>query len=75
LISFEVDGITINGVETDGDLEKGSIYIGDISGAANSGSEGNSSNYKTITFKIGPIPSNMRNELKSLYFYLDYDHE
>ena len=75
LLSFEIDGLAIDQVFTDGELDKGSIPIGNISGAANSGSDGQTSNYKTITFKIGPIPSNIRNELKSIYFYLEYDHE
>lgn len=75
LISLEIDGIIIDRLDTDGELEKGSIFLGDISGAANSGSDGHTSNYKNITFNIGPIPSNIRNELKSMYFYLDYDHE
>ena len=28
--------------------------------------------YKEIEIKIGPIPENMKSELKSLVFYLDY---
>ena len=41
-------------------LELGTLY-GDAGGT-----------YKEIEIKIGPIPENMKSELKSLVFYLDY---
>lgn len=53
------------------DTDKGVVKLGDLSGLANDGSTANSSNYFDIEFKIGPFPSNMRCELKSLYFYLE----
>ena len=54
---------------------KGVIELGDLSGLANDGSTANSSNFYDIEFKIGPLPFNMRCELKSLYFYLEYKEE
>ncbi len=53
------------------DTDKGVVQLGNLSGLANDGSSANSSNYFDIEFKIGPLPANMRCELKSLYFYLD----
>lgn len=71
LIKVRVD----NGEEqaVDIDIDKGIVKLGDISGIANNGSQYNSSNYITINIIIGPIPNNIRNELKSMYFYLEYD--
>jgi hypothetical protein len=57
------------------DTDKGVIELGDLSGLANDGSTANSSNFYDIEFKIGPLPFNMRCELKSLYFYLEYKEE
>ena len=57
------------------DLDKGIIDIGNLSGMANSGTSMNTSNYKTIHFSIGPLPNNLKSELKSMYFYLEYDEQ
>ena len=57
------------------DIDKGLIDIGNLSGAANNGSSLNNSNYKTIHFTIGPLPNNIKSELKSMYFYLEYDRD
>jgi hypothetical protein len=57
------------------DIDRGVIDLGTLSGVANTGSSMNESNYKTIKISIGPLPANMRNELKSLYFYLEYNNE
>ena len=54
------------------DTDKGVIDLKDLSGLANNGSSANSSNYCDIEINIGPLPANMRCELKSLYFYLEY---
>ena len=54
------------------DVDRGFVDIGTIYGDANNGSSLNSSNYKTLVIKIGPIPENIKSELKSMYFYLEY---
>jgi hypothetical protein len=54
------------------DIDKGVISIGSLSGSANSGTDMNRSNFKDIELKIGPIPDNIKSELKSIYFYLEY---
>ncbi len=54
------------------DIDKGIVNIGDLSGIANAGHSSNESNYKTIKITIGPIPENIKSELKSMYFYLEY---
>ena len=55
------------------DIDRGVIDIGSLSGIANNGSELNVSNYSTIHLTIGPIPENIKSELKSMYFYLEYN--
>ena len=57
------------------DVDRGVIYIGDLSGIANTGTVGHRSNYRTIDISIGPIPNNIKSELKGLYFYLEYTTE
>ena len=57
------------------DIDRGFIELGTLSGDANNGSSSNNANYKTIHFTIGPIPNNIKSELKSMYFYLEYNLE
>lgn len=54
------------------DTDRGVIPIKDLSGLANNGSQANVNNYCDIEISIGPLPENMRCELKSLYFYIEY---
>ena len=70
--------VSINGSEfkeLDLSLNGGTIFLGDLSGTSNNGREANYTNYKNIEIEIGPMPDNMRSELKSLYFYLEYKIE
>lgn len=55
------------------DTDRGILPIKDLSGLANNGTLSNYENYCDIEINIGPLPSNMRCELKSLYFYLEYN--
>ena len=55
------------------DTDRGVLEMKDLSGLANNGSLANSENYCDIEVRIGPLPSNMKCELKSLYFYLEYN--
>lgn len=48
------------------DIDRAIIDIGTIYGTANG-------TYKEIEIEIGPIPNNLRSELKSLIFYIEYD--
>ena len=57
------------------DVDRGVISIGDLSGIANTGTNSHESNYRTIDISIGPIPNNIKSELKGLYFYLEYSTE
>lgn len=52
--------------------DRGYVNIGTIFGHSNSAYIGGD-NYKQIEITIGPIPSNIQSELKSLIFYLEYD--
>ena len=54
------------------DTDRGVVPMKDLSGLANNGSVANYENYCDIEINIGPLPANMRCELKSLYFYLEY---
>ena len=55
------------------DTDRGVIEMKDLSGLANNGSLANAENYCDIEVRIGPLPANMKCELKSLYFYLEYN--
>ena len=68
-----VDGIEHSDLEID--IDRAVIDIGDLSGIANSGTDSNASNYRDIAISIGPIPNNIRSDLKSLYFYLEFLYE
>lgn len=73
LIQISIDGSELK--ELDIDMNGGTIFFGNLSGATNNGREANHTNYKTIDIEIGPIPDNIKSELKSLYFYLEYKVE
>lgn len=57
------------------DIDKGIVDIGNLSGIANNGSMLNTVNFKQIYISIGPLPENIKSELKSMYFYLEYNEE
>jgi hypothetical protein len=57
------------------DTDRGVIPMRDLSGLANNGSVSNYENYCDIEINIGPLPPNMRCELKSLYFYIEYSKQ
>ena len=70
--------ITVNGVEHSNlpiDIDRATIDIGDLSGVANTGTNSHTSNYKDIDMLIGPIPNNIKSDLKGLYFYLEFLNE
>ena len=70
--------VTVNGVEHSNlpiDIDRAVIDIGDLSGVANTGTGLHTSNYKDIDILIGPIPNNIKSDLKSLYFYLEFLNE
>jgi hypothetical protein len=54
------------------DTDRGVVPMKDLSGLANNGTIANYENYCDLEINIGPLPENMRCELKSLYFYLEY---
>ena len=73
LIKVSIDGSELK--ELDIDMNGGTVFFGNLSGETNNGKEANHTNYKTIDIEIGPIPDNIKSELKSLYFYLEYKVE
>lgn len=70
LINVKVDGY--DWVYPTIDTDRGIVPMKDLSGLANNGTMANYENYCDIEINIGPLPPNMRCELKSLYFYLEY---
>lgn len=54
------------------DMDRGLFDIGNISGGANNGSDLNYDNYVEFELQIGPIPNNIKSELKGLI--LDVEH-
>lgn len=56
------------------DLDRGYLDLGNISGKANNGSEMNYDNYLNLELKLGPMPSNMRSEIKDLILDIEHDN-
>lgn len=56
------------------DIDRGIFNIGNLSGRSNNGSTLNKENYREIELQFGPIPSNIRSELKSLVLDVEYDN-
>lgn len=55
------------------DMDRGLISLGDISGGANNGSDLNTDNYVEFELIIGPLPSNLKSELKGLILDIEYE--
>ena len=55
------------------DIDRGYFELGTISGKSNSGSELNTENFFDIELKVGPIPSNVKSELKDLILDIEYN--
>lgn len=55
------------------DMDRGLIDIGNISGSANNGSDLNTDNYIEFELMIGPLPSNLKSELKGLVLDVEYE--
>lgn len=56
------------------DIDRGTFEIGNISGGANNGSDLNIDNYKEFELQIGPIPTNVKSELKGLIIDLKIEN-
>jgi hypothetical protein len=56
------------------DIDRGVFNIGTLSGRGNNGSILNRENYNEIELQFGPIPTNIRSELKSLVLDIEYDN-
>ena len=56
------------------DIDRGIFNIGNLSGRSNNGSILNKENYREVELQFGPIPSNIRSELKSLVLDIEYDN-
>ena len=67
-VKVGIDDWTTPNIDTD----RGVVPMKSLSGLANNGTISNYDNYCDIEINIGPLPPNMRCELKSLYFYLEY---
>lgn len=59
--------------ELDIDMDRGTINLGNLSGRANNGSDLNTDNYVEFELIIGPLPSNLKSELKGLVLDVEYD--
>lgn len=56
------------------DMDRGIFNLGTISGGANNGSDLNTDNYVEFELQIGPIPINVKSELKGLVLDVEYDN-
>ena len=70
LFQVSTDGINYYPLKID--IDRGEFELGTLTGFANSG-QSESTNCKDIYIKIGPIPDNIKSNLKSVIFYLEYD--
>ena len=55
------------------EMDRGLIDIGTISGGANNGSTLNVNNYIEFELQIGPLPTNLKSELKGLILDIEYE--
>lgn len=55
------------------DMDRGIFELGNISGGANNGSDSNIDNFVEFELSIGPLPSNLKNELKGLILDVEYE--
>lgn len=55
------------------DIDRGYFELGTISGKSNNGSDLNYENYFNIELKLGPLPNNIKSELKDLVLDIEYD--
>lgn len=55
------------------DMDRGIFNLRTISGGANNGTDLNIDNYLEFELQIGPIPSNVKSELKGLVLDVEYD--
>ena len=55
------------------EMDRGLIDIGTISGGANNGSILNVNNYIEFELQIGPLPTNLKSELKGLILDIEYE--
>ena len=56
------------------DMDRGMFNLGSISGGANNGSDLNTDNYVEFELQMGPIPTNVKSELKGLILDVEYDN-
>ena len=54
------------------DMDRGYFELGSLSGRKNNGSEANIDNYYDIELKLGPIPSNVKSEIKDFVLDIEY---
>lgn len=56
------------------DMDRGVFNLRTISGGANNGIDLNTDNYVEFELQIGPIPPNVKSELKGLVLDVEYDN-
>lgn len=62
-------------VSPDIEVNRATLYIGNLSGSLNNGLESsqNNSNYKNINLKFSNLPSNLKNDLKNMFLDIEID--
>lgn len=55
------------------DMDRGIFNLKTISGSSNNGTDLNTDNYLEFELQIGPIPLNVKSELKGLVLDVEYD--
>lgn len=57
------------------DIDRAYFDLGRIAGKANNGTEMNTDNFYNLEIKLGPMPKNIRSELKDIIIDMDYNDE
>ena len=57
------------------DMDRGYFELGTLSGRKNNGSEANTDNYYNVELSLGPIPSNVKSEVKDFVLDIEYDDD
>lgn len=70
LCKFKVGGGEYQDISID--IDRGYFDLGTISGKSNNGSELNTENFYNVELKMGPVPSNVKSELKDLILDIEY---
>lgn len=57
------------------DMDRGYFELGTLSGRKNNGSDANTDNYYNVELRLGPIPTNVKSEVKDFVLDIEYNDD